>query len=173
MMLQGLLAGAAGTLALDIYTYADIFVTARPPSTLPATTVQKIAERVGLSWLARDDGDAPKNRRGGAGALLGYAVGLGAGVGYAVTRPALRRLIPWPVAGAILGGTTLLLSEGSATALGATDWSAWTPQEWLADIVPRTLYGITVAFVIERFLDHRARTNDFSARIGDLERSGE
>ena len=157
---RGLLAGAAGTLALDTYTYGDIFATARPASDLPATTVRKIAERTHLEPLLGDDGPPP-NRRTGAGALLGYGVGLGAGVVYAAVRPALRAL-PWPLAGALLGLSTLLVSEGSATALGATDWRTWTPSQWAADIVPRTLYGVTVAYVIERFLqsddDSRALT---------------
>ncbi len=153
MIAAGLLAGAAGTLALDIYTYADIFATARAPSSLPSTTVQKLAEQLDIPGLASDDGDAPKNRRSGAGALLGYGVGLGAGVGYAMLRPFVRDWLPWPLAGVLLGASTLVLSEGSSTALGATDWSQWTPAEWMADIIPRTIYGLTVAFVIERLGD--------------------
>lgn len=148
MFAIGILAGAAGTLALDVYTYLDILASARPPSTLPATTVRKLAERVGMSDLADDD-DSAGNRRNGAGALLGYGVGLGAGVGYAALRPYFEDWLPWPIAGVILGASTLALSEGSATALGATDWKDWTASEWLADIIPRTLYGLTVAYVYE------------------------
>ncbi len=148
MLATGLLAGAAGTLALDIYTYADIFSSARPPSTLPATTVQKLAQGMGLSALASDD-EAAANRRNGAGALLGYGVGLGAGVGYAAVRPAFEGWLPWPIAGVLLGASTLIVSEGAANALGATDWSEWTSSEWLADIIPRTLYGLIVAYVCE------------------------
>ena len=153
MIGQGLLAGAAGTLALDVYTYADMLATARASSSLPATTVAKIAERLDVRALASDDGDAPKNRRTGAGALLGYGVGLGAGVGYAFIRPLFRGWLPWPIAGVLLGAATLVASEGPSTALGATDWSQWTAAEWMADIIPRTLYGLTVAFVVERLSD--------------------
>lgn len=148
MLAVGVLAGAAGTLALDIYTYFDILSSARPPSTLPAATVKKLAEKANLPLLSADDEDAG-NRRSGAGALLGYGVGIGAGVGYAALRPAFENWLPWPVAGVLLGAATLALSEGSATALGATDWAEWTPSEWLADIIPRTLYGLTVAYVVE------------------------
>lgn len=153
MIAEGLLAGAAGTLALDVYTYADIFATARAPSSLPSATVRKLAEALAIPALVSDDGEAPENRRSGAGALMGYGVGLGAGVGYALLRPFVRDWLPWPVAGVLLGGSTLLLSEGAATALGATDWSQWTPAEWMADIIPRTIYGLTVALVIERLGD--------------------
>ena len=148
MLAIGILAGAAGTLALDIYTYFDILSSARPPSTLPSDTVKKLAEKGNIALLSADDEDAG-NRRSGAGALLGYGVGIGAGIGYAAARPAFEAWLPWPIAGVLLGAATLAVSEGSATALGATDWSEWTPSEWLADIIPRTLYGLTVAYVVE------------------------
>ena len=148
MLAVGVLAGAAGTLALDIYTYFDILSSARPPSTVPSETVKKLAERAGIALLSADNEEAA-NRRSGAGALLGYGVGIGAGVGYAALRPAFENWLPWPVAGFLLGAATLAVSEGSATVLGATDWTEWTPSEWLADIIPRTLYGLTVAYVVE------------------------
>ncbi|MBD5655217.1 MAG: hypothetical protein IAI50_08535 [Candidatus Eremiobacteraeota bacterium] len=153
MIAKGLLAGAAGTLALDLYTYLDILARARPPSEVPSTVVQKLAEKLGVESLANNDGDAPKNRRSGAGALMGYGVGLGAGVAYCAVRPAFERWLPWPLAGVLLGGATLVASEGSATALGATDWSTWSASDWASDIIPRTLYGLTVAYVCEKIED--------------------
>ncbi|MBC5804149.1 MAG: hypothetical protein GIX03_14350, partial [Candidatus Eremiobacteraeota bacterium] len=60
--------------------------------------------------------------------------------------------LPWPLAGILLGGATLVVSEGMATKLGATDWGTWTPAEWLSDIIPRTFYGLTVAYVLERLI---------------------
>lgn len=56
--------------------------------------------------------------------------------------------------GVILGAVTLVMSEGSATALGATNWSTWSTwsaSDWISDIVPRTLYGLTTAWVVENF----------------------
>ena len=149
MLARGFLAGAAGTFALDVYTCLDMLVRARPASTVPSTVAQKLAEKAGIASLASDDGDAPKNRRSGAGALFGYGVGFGSAVAYVAIRPAFEEWLPWPVAGAILGAATLVASEGSATALGATDWATWSASDWLADIVPRTLYGLTVAYVNE------------------------
>ncbi len=150
MVLRGLLAGAAGTMALDVYTYGDMTVRGRAASEVPAKTAGALAERVGLDAFAHGDDDATKNRRSGAGALFGYGVGLGAGLGYALVRPAFQSWLPWPIAGLALGLTTLVLSEGSATKLGATDWSQWTFADWISDIVPRSLYGLTVAAVLER-----------------------
>jgi hypothetical protein len=151
MLFRGLVAGAAGIAALDIFTYADMLLRARPASSLPSTVTQKLAETAGIGALANTEGEAPKNRRSGAGALLGYGVGLGAGIGYALLRPAVRGWLPWPVAGVILGAATLVASEGSATALGATDWSTWSAAAWISDIVPRAVYGLTVAAVVDRF----------------------
>ncbi len=151
MVLKGLLAGAAGTIALEIVSYGDMLLRGRPASELPATVVQKIATRMGASEFAHADDAATKARRSAVGALLGYGVGLGAGVGYALMRPNVERWLPWPIGGAMLGAVTLIASEGSATALGATDWSTWSTAEWIADIVPRTLYGLTAAWVVESF----------------------
>lgn len=153
MLAKGFVAGAARTLALDLFTYADMLVRGRAPSELPSTAVTKLAERVGLASFAHAGDDAAKNRRSSSGALLGYGVGLGAAIVYAAVRPKIAARLPWPIAGLILGAATLAASEGSATALGATDWTTWSPSEWLADIVPRALYGLTVAWVVESFSD--------------------
>ncbi|MDQ2909338.1 MAG: hypothetical protein M3R44_08330 [Candidatus Eremiobacteraeota bacterium] len=151
MIDRGVLAGAAGIVVLDGVSYLDELIRARPSSELPSQVVQKLAAIVGLSALASEEGDAPKNRRSGAGPLMGYGVGLGSAVVHATIRPATRWL-PWPLAGILLGGATLVVSEGLATRLGATDWGTWTPAQWLSDIIPRTFYGLTVAYVYERLI---------------------
>ncbi len=149
---RSLLAGAAGILALDGVTYADMLVRGRPPSELPSTVVEKLAAMIGFTPLASEEGDAPKNRRSGAGPLMGYGVGLGAAVLHGMIRPSVRWL-PRPLAGILLGGLTLVLSEGTATALGATNWATWTPGEWMADIIPRSIYGLTVVYVLDSLLE--------------------
>ena len=151
MLLKGLIAGSAGTAALDLASYADMLLRGRPASELPATVVAKLANKLGLAAFASADDDASKSRRSALGALLGIGVGLGAGATYALVRPRVEGWLPWPVAGVILGAATLVASEGSATALGATDWGTWSKTDWIADIVPRTLYGITAAWVVESF----------------------
>ncbi len=149
MDMRGFAAGAAGTIALDVYTYADMAVRARPASDVPARVVQLLAQKAHFPSFASEDGDEPKNRRSGASALMGYGVGLGAAVAYAEIRPAFRAWLPWPIAGLLLGAATLIVSEGSATRLGATDWSKWSASDWVSDIVPRSLYGLVTAFFCE------------------------
>lgn len=153
MVANGLLAGALGTAALDIYSYGDMAARGRPASELPSTVVAKIADRLGLHAFASAADDLAKSRRSGLGALFGYGVGLSAGVAYAALRPSVRNWLPWPIAGAILGAATLVASEGSATALGATDWRTWSTSDWIADIVPRTLYGLTAAWAVDALDD--------------------
>ena len=97
MLAEGLVAGAVGTAALDMYTYADILVRGRATSELPSKVVQKLAERVRFTTFAQDDSEPANNRRSGAGALVGYGVGLGAGLAYACIRPKVSWL-PWPIA---------------------------------------------------------------------------
>ncbi len=143
----GLLAATAGTIALDAVSYADMLLRGRPASELPTEVVKKLAPLVGWTDILADD-EATANKRSALGALLGYANGMAAGAVYGAIRPAFR-WVPWPIAGLILGGATLVTSEGLATQLGATDWSTWSAGEWIADIIPRSIYGLTVAAVIE------------------------
>jgi hypothetical protein len=147
MFLRGMLAGAAGIVVLDAYTYGDMLLRGRPASVVPSAVAKIVAQKLGVESLASDDAPNADNRRSGAGALFGYGVGIGAGAGYAALRPAFEAWMPWPIAGVLLGASTLVASEGGATALGATDWSTWSLADWVSDIVPRTLYGLTVAAV--------------------------
>ena len=134
---RGMLAGAAGTAMLNLTTYADVVVRDRPPSPLPEKVIGAIAKNA----------DIGANRKTGLGALLGYFDGLGAGMLFGAIRPYARG-VPWQVAGIALGVFTAVLSEGSATALKQTDPRRWTAADWIADMVPRCIYGWTtcVAF---------------------------
>ncbi len=144
---SGFLGAAVGTIALDVASYVDMAVRGRPASTLPTEVVKKLAAPVGATALLADD-EATKNRQSGIGALLGYAEGLAIGTLYGAIRPAIRA-VPWPIAGLALGGLTLVASEGTATKLGATDWATWSAADWISDIIPRSIYGLAVAAVVE------------------------
>lgn len=72
--MRGLIAGAAGTCALNTVTHIDMLVRGRPPSELPAQVAARIAERAEID-LARADPDAAKHRQSALGALLGYGTG--------------------------------------------------------------------------------------------------
>lgn len=139
--LYGAAAGAAGTAVLNASTYADIAIRKRPPSKLPQKMVNALLRQAGLPL--------PDRRRAKAlGSLLGYMDGFGAGAVYGLLRPALQD-VPWFLAGIGLAGLTLILSEGTATAMGQTDPREWDLADWLSDIIPRCLYGCVTALTYE------------------------
>lgn len=152
-MLTGTAAGAVGTVALNIATYVDMTVRARPASSVPAKLAGVIADKVGVE-LASGTGEAAKeeeqNRESGLGALLGYVSGLGVATLYGAIRPQLRR-VPWPVAGIALGLAAMAVSDVPIGASGVSDPSTWAPEDWAADLIPHLIYGLMTAVAYDSF----------------------
>lgn len=141
-IVYGMAAGAAGTAVLNATTYADMAIRSRPASELPAKMVKELARRAGIA--------PPEGPRETAiGALLGYVDGFGAGALFGMLRPAMRD-VPWFAAGIGLAALTMLLSEGTATAMGQTDPRKWGTSGWIADIIPRCLYGWVTAITFDQ-----------------------
>ncbi|MDT0343303.1 hypothetical protein [Streptomyces litchfieldiae] len=142
---RGLLAGAAGTIALNAVTYGDMLIRGRPASTMPERVADRLARRAGLD----PDGDerAP-NREQAAGALLGVLTGLGAGAVYGLAR-ARADGPPPALAGPLLGAAVMAGSDVPATALGVTRPGTWSAGAWLSDVVPHMAYGVTTAAVYD------------------------
>jgi xanthosine utilization system XapX-like protein len=163
-IVAGLVAGAAGTLALNVAGYLDMLVRGRPASRLPADVAGRLADEIGLPLDfdlhadaeedAEADDDEPEetgrlaNRQEALGALLGYSNGLGIGVGYALLRVILPRPPTW-LAGAALGGLAIAGSNYPATQLGLTDPQTWSGADWIADVVPHMAFGIVTAAAFE------------------------
>jgi hypothetical protein len=145
LLARGLAAGAAGTAALNPVSYADMALRARPPSKVSRRVVKEFAR-----WAGVRNMEQPRVQ--GLSMLLGYADGFGAGVLFGVLRPRMRG-IPWFAAGAALGVFTMVLSEGTATAMGKTDPRAWGVSGWLVDLVPRTLYGCVTCLVYDALME--------------------
>ena len=145
--LAGTVAGAAGTIALDIATYADMALRGRPSSEAPSKLVEKLASTLGIPALLGDD-DAAKNRRSGAGALLGYANGVGIGTAYGAIRPLLRGVPPL-VTGLALGAAAMAASDIPMIKSGVTDPQEWGTAGWLADIIPHAIYGLVLAYALD------------------------
>jgi hypothetical protein len=140
-LLDGLLAGAAGTAALNATTYADMVLRNRPPSELPQQMVDALAQKAGLP--------PPKeHRRTGLGALLGYADGFTAGTILGVIRPSIPN-VPWYVAALGLAAFTMVMSEGTATAMGRANPRTWSATAWIADLVPRFIYGAVTTLTFD------------------------
>jgi hypothetical protein len=157
---MGMAAGACGTVALNVATYLDMAVRGRPSSDVPGKVAEKVATGVGISALsapASSGADAAarqkeqaSSRRSGAGALMGYVVGLGVGAGYGAVRPLLGK-VPAPAAGLLLGAAAMASSDVPSVKLGVTDPRQWGTAGWLADLLPHLAYGLVAAAAYEVF----------------------
>jgi hypothetical protein len=146
----GVVAGAAGSAALNIATYADMVVRGRSASEVPAKLAGTLAEQAGVDLQGTGD-EAEKtaeNRRSGLGALMGYVTGLGIGGGYGLLYP-WRRHLPLPLAGAGVGIAAMAASDVPATAAGATDPAEWGASGWLLDLGFHLVYGLTTVAVYD------------------------
>ena len=145
-ILKGAAAGAAGTTALNATTYVDMSVRARPTSSTPEDTVEKLAEvsHIGIPG----QGEERDNRLAGLGPLSGIATGVGIGALLGLTRA-----LGWrpPVALGAAAATVLVLvgANGPMAALGISDPRTWSLQDWAADIVPHLAYGIVTAATLD------------------------
>jgi hypothetical protein len=140
----GLLAGAAGTAALNLVTYLDMAARGRPPSELPAQAVELGTDKANISL---GDEEHAANRKQAIGALLGYLTGLGVGAAYGQLR-AHRRVPAGAVAG-LLGLGAMAASDAPMTAAGLTDLRTWSVQDWLSDLIPHLAYGAVTGLTYE------------------------
>jgi hypothetical protein len=137
-LVKGLIAGAAGTTALNTASYLDMLVRARGASSTPEQAVEKLAD---LTHTDLGDGEQAGNRKEALGSLMGYATGVGSAIAYGVL--AGRRHRPWPLG--VLALTALAMSGSNVplTLLGATDPRTWPAGSWVSDVIPHLAYGIT------------------------------
>lgn len=149
---RGLVAGAAGTVTLNVLTYLDMAVRGRGASSVPAETVERAADAAGTDLSPEGGRDAAQNRSQGVGALLGYASGLGFGALYGALR---SRTDDVSVPGGALGLTLAAMAGANlpAIATGVTDPREWGAEGWIADIVPHLAYGFVTAGVYDAITD--------------------
>jgi hypothetical protein len=138
-LLVGAAAGAAGATALNAATYVDMVVRARPASSTPEASVEKLADAVGVTIPG--DEEQRGNRVAGLGPLLGIVTGVGVGALVGVARAAGMR--PGPVVGTVLTTAIVLLaSNAPMTVLKVTDPRTWSATDWVSDVLPHLAYGV-------------------------------
>ena len=142
----GAVAGAVGNLTLEVVTYGDMLIRGRAASGVPAKMAGFLADEFGIGALSSEaTGEQADNRRSAAGALLGYALGIGLGSAYGLVRPALGR-VSKPLAGLAVGLAAMAAADVSYGVTGASDPKTWTMVDWVPDLVPHVIYGlVTVA----------------------------
>ncbi len=143
---HGLAAGAAGTTALNVVTYLDMAVRGRPTSSTPEDTVEKLANKAGISIPG--DQDTRKNRLAGLGPLTGIAAGLGVGAALSLAR-ALGLRPNLLLAGVVAGVGAMAGTDAPMAALGVSDPRSWAAKDWLSDAVPHLAYGLVTAAVLQ------------------------
>ena len=149
--LIGAVAGAVGTVALDVTTYADMAIRGRSSSDAPSQMVSILAKAVGLPLSSQGVGsedETAQNRESGLGALLGYVNGLGVGVAYGLLR-SRQDDIPIPVAGIGVGLAAMAASDIPLIALRVSNPKTWGFSGWAADAIPHLVYGLVTAIVYE------------------------
>ena len=149
--LIGAVAGAVGTVALDVTTYADIAIRGRSSSGAPSQMVSILAKAVGLPLSSQGVGSedqTAQNRESGLGALLGYVNGLGVGVAYGLLR-SRQDDIPIPLAGIGVGLAAMAASDIPLIALRVSNPKTWGFSGWAADAIPHLVYGLVTAIVYE------------------------
>ena len=146
--LIGVVAGAVGTVALDIASYADMALRGRPASNAPAKLASTLANKVGLPLSSHGVGvedETAQNRASGLGALLGYMNGLGMGLIYGLLRSQLEE-VPIPLASVGVGLAAMAASDIPLVSLKVSNPKTWGVSGWLSDLIPHLIYGfVTVA----------------------------
>jgi hypothetical protein len=144
---RGLVAGAAGTTALNAATYLDMTLRARPASSTPQEAVRSLADKAGID-IPGDDG-AADNRGSGLGGLLGVAAGMAAGLPVAAVQGALGRRSSVGLLSVTATVAGLVAGNAPMTLLGVTDPRRWSAADWLSDLLPHMAYGVATAIVLE------------------------
>lgn len=149
--LRGMVAGAAGTVALDLATYADMALRGRSSSSAPSKMVDKVTRQLHLPLSPQGVGaqdETTQNRESGLGALLGYINGLGTGILYGLIRSRFDG-IPAPLAAPLVGMTAMAASDVPLVSLRVTNPKTWGLSGWLSDAIPHLIYGIVTVATFE------------------------
>ncbi|MFF5181543.1 hypothetical protein ACFY2Q_26235 [Micromonospora sp. NPDC000316] len=149
---DGAIAGAVGSTALNVVGFLDIALRARPASSTPEQTVGRLADIAHVNL-----GSEPRaaTRRSGLGPLIGYGLGIAAGVAFAVYAGGRRQSLP--LSTAVLGTGVMAMTDGSITALGISNPRTWGRSDWVSDIIPHLAYGLTAAATWNRLRRPSAR----------------
>jgi hypothetical protein len=147
-LLRGAAAGAAGTTALNAVTYLDMVTRGRAASSAPETTVEKLAEKAGVTIPG--DEKTRQNRVQGLGPMTGLGAGVGIGALVGLVRALGYRSQPLVGTGLITAGV-LVSTNGPMIVLGVTDPRSWSAVDCISDVVPHLAYAAVVKTTMDAF----------------------
>lgn len=151
-VLIGTMAGALGTVALNVSTYVDMAIRGRSASSAPSHMVRVLADKAHLPLSSQGVGandQTAQNRESGLGALLGYVNGLGTGALYGLLRSQLDEEVSLPLAAAGIGLAAMSASDVPLVTLGVSNPKTWGFSGWAADIIPHLIYGLVTALAYD------------------------
>jgi hypothetical protein len=148
-LLDGAVAGAAATTALNAATFVDMALRKRPASSTPEQTVERGAALIGVPLP--DDEAERRARETGLGSLLGTVAGVGVGVTLGALRGFTGRPSGLAATTGAAFGLAMLAGNGPMTALGVTDPRTWEPTAWAADVLPHLAYAVVAAATLDAF----------------------
>lgn len=146
----GILSGMAGATALNVVTYVDQAVRARPAGDTPGQTVNALADTAGLE--VPGGAEDRQNRLEGLGPLAGLAVGMGVGALSGILR-GFSIKVPKAVASMAVGLGAMAISDTTMTLLEVSDPRSWTVRSVAADVLPHLAYGAVTVATLHRLLD--------------------
>ena len=151
--LIGAVAGALGTVALNITTYADMAIRGRSSSGAPSQLVAKVAENANIPLSSKgvgSDDETAQNRESGIGALLGFVNGLGVAAIYGLVRSQFDAdAVSLPLASAVIGIAAMAASDVPLITSGVSDPKSWGISGWVSDAVPHLIYGFVTALAFD------------------------
>ncbi len=151
-VVAGMIAGAAGSTALNAVSYADQALRGRPAGDTPAETARTLADVTDVTVPGGPD--ERQNRFEGLGPLAGLAVGVGVGALAGVLR-SYRVKIPKGLSAVTVGLGAMAISDTTMAALKVSEPKDWTAGTVVADAVPHLAYGLVTTAALHRLLDPR------------------
>ncbi len=151
-----LAATGAGAVAIQLVQYGDMAFMQRKASDIPSGIAIGLARFAGVDLNDAGDEQADlrrASRREAIGELLGFATLLTFGLAYGAVRRGRSGFRP--LTGAAFGLGAMASTEVLASALGVTDVTEWTPNEWASELAPHLAYGFVLASVYARLAKPR------------------
>jgi hypothetical protein len=149
--LLGVVAGALGTVAINMSTYVDMAVRGRASSDAPSKLVEIVAGKTGLPLSSQGVGakdQKAQSRETGIGALLGYMNGFGVGAAYGAMRSQMDGT-SIPLTGIAIGLISMTASDIPLVALKISKPKTWGISDWASDVIPHLIYGLITAAAYE------------------------